>query len=135
MLPSQLVAVIADPLLQKLLLLRPDEEAYVRVNNWMMAVLQDIRSGEADAHTVSEVLGLLQEYVIVSRVCEYASCSERLRINGFSETPASGIELLCRLLEGVERTRWERGDTRSLALHSTAGILKYGPVHNPAYSV
>lgn len=68
MLPSQLVAVIADPLLQKLLLLRPDEEAYVRVNNWMMAVLQDIRSGEADASTISDVLGLLHEYVVVSKV-------------------------------------------------------------------
>lgn len=68
MLPSQLVAVIADPLLQKLLLLRPDEEAFVRVNNWMMAVLQDIRSGEADAHTISEVLGLLREYVAISKV-------------------------------------------------------------------
>ncbi|SPN99001.1 related to Mis6 domain protein [Cephalotrichum gorgonifer] len=67
MLPSQLVAVIADPLLQKLLLLRPDEEAYSRVNNWMVAVLQDIRSGEADAHTISDVLGLLHEYVVVSK--------------------------------------------------------------------
>lgn len=68
MLPSQLVAVIADPLLQKLPLLRPDEEAYVRVNNWMMAVLQDIRSGEADASTINDVLGLLHEYVVVSKV-------------------------------------------------------------------
>ena len=68
MLPSQLVAVIADPLLQKLLLLRPDEEAHVRVSNWMTAVLQDIRSGEADAHTTSDVLGLLHEYVVVSKV-------------------------------------------------------------------
>lgn len=71
MLPSQLVAVIADPLLQKLLLLRPDEEAFVRVNNWMMAVLQDIRSGEADSSTISDVLGLLREYVVVSKVCCY----------------------------------------------------------------
>lgn len=68
MLPSQLVAVIADPLLQKLLLQRPDEEAHVRVSNWMTAVLQDIRSGEVDAHTTSDVLGLLHEYVVVSNV-------------------------------------------------------------------
>lgn len=74
MLPSQLVAVIADPLMQKLLLLRPDEEAYVRVNNWMMAVLQDIRSGEADALTISEVFGLLHEYVVASKVCRYFNC-------------------------------------------------------------
>ena len=67
MLPSQLVAVIADPLLQKLLLLRPDEVAYVRVNNWMTAVLQDIRSGDADAHTTTEVLGLLHDFVVMSK--------------------------------------------------------------------
>lgn len=69
MLPSQLVAVIADPLLQKLLLLRPDEVAYSRVNNWMTAMLQDIRSGEADSQTISDVLDLLHEYVVVSKVC------------------------------------------------------------------
>jgi centromere protein I len=73
MLPSQLVAVLADPLLQKFLLLRPDEEAYTRIHNWITAVLQDIRTGDADSSTISEVLGVLREYVTVTKVREMAT--------------------------------------------------------------
>lgn len=68
MLPSQLVAVLADPLLQKFLLLRPDEEAYTRINNWLSAALQDIRTGDADSKTIADVLGVLYEYVTLSKV-------------------------------------------------------------------
>ncbi|PKS05333.1 hypothetical protein jhhlp_008707 [Lomentospora prolificans] len=67
MLPSQLVAVLADPLLQKFLLLRPDEEAYTRINNWLSAALQDIRTGDADSKTIADVLGVLYEYVTLSK--------------------------------------------------------------------
>ena len=68
-LPNQLVAVLADPLLQKLLLLMPEEDAFRRIQNWVLNILQDIKSGEADASTISEVLGLLYEYVVVVQVC------------------------------------------------------------------
>lgn len=68
MLPSQLVAVLADPLLQKFLLLRPDEEAFTRISNWLAGVLRDIRTGDADSSTIVDVLGVLQEYVHVSKV-------------------------------------------------------------------
>ena len=68
-LPNQLVAVLADPLLQKLLLLKPEEDTFRRIHNWVLNILQDIKSGEADAGTTSEVLGLLYEYVIVVQVC------------------------------------------------------------------
>jgi hypothetical protein len=77
-LPSQLVAVLADPLLQKLLLLRPEEEALRRVHYWVLNILQDIRCGEADGGTIGEVLGLLYEYVVVVQVRVSRKRSARL---------------------------------------------------------
>ncbi|TLD31037.1 hypothetical protein PspLS_02599 [Pyricularia sp. CBS 133598] len=40
-LPNQLVAVLADPLLQKLLLLRPDSGADARIGDWLEACISD----------------------------------------------------------------------------------------------
>lgn len=67
-LPNQLVAVLADPLLQKLLLLRPSEEAYQRVANWLHAVLQDVLSGSADEDTLWDMMDVVKEFVIQTKV-------------------------------------------------------------------
>ncbi|KAL7797572.1 Mis6 domain-containing protein [Trichoderma ceciliae] len=66
-LPNQLVAVLADPLLQKLLILRPNAEAYQRVANWLSSVLQNITDGDADEATLWEVLGVVKEFVVQSK--------------------------------------------------------------------
>ncbi|EJT74117.1 hypothetical protein GGTG_07965 [Gaeumannomyces tritici R3-111a-1] len=47
-LPNQLVAVLADPLLQKLLMLRPDATAGARISNWLDSSIADAAD---DAHT------------------------------------------------------------------------------------
>ncbi|EHK27342.1 uncharacterized protein TRIVIDRAFT_34350 [Trichoderma virens Gv29-8] len=66
-LPNQLVAVLADPLLQKLLLLRPNAEAYQRVANWLNSVLQNVIDGDADEATLWEVLAVVKEFVVESK--------------------------------------------------------------------
>lgn len=66
-LPNQLVAVLADPLLQKLLLLRPSDEAYQRIGNWLNSVLQDVMGGAADEDTLWEVLDVVKEFVTQSK--------------------------------------------------------------------
>ncbi|GJN75235.1 Mis6 domain-containing protein [Purpureocillium lilacinum] len=62
-LPNQLVAVLADPLLQKLLVLRPSAEADRRVANWLAGVLREVADGDADEETLWEVLEVVREYV------------------------------------------------------------------------
>lgn len=62
-LPNQLVAVLADPLLQKLLILRPSAESNQRIANWLSSVLQDIADGDADYATLWEVLEVVREFV------------------------------------------------------------------------
>ncbi|UKZ70172.1 uncharacterized protein TrAtP1_011170 [Trichoderma atroviride] len=66
-LPNQLVAVLADPLLQKLLLLRPNAEAYQRVANWLNSVLQNVIDGDADEAVLWDVLDVVKEFVVQSK--------------------------------------------------------------------
>lgn len=75
-LPNQLVAVLADPLLQKLLLLRPNAEAYQRVANWLNSVLQNVIDGDADEAVLWEVLDVVKEFVVQNKV----SWSSRRRL-------------------------------------------------------
>lgn len=67
-LPSQLVAVLADPLLQKLMILRPDKEASVRVKNWVTACAKDVKAGDAGAEVLLDVVEVLQDYVSATKV-------------------------------------------------------------------
>ena len=67
-LPSQLVAVLADPLLQKLMTLRPHSEANVRVNNWVKACMTDATNGDAGAEVLLDVVEVLQDYVAATKV-------------------------------------------------------------------
>lgn len=68
-LPNQLVAVLADPVLQKLLLLRPSDEAYQRIGNWLHAVLHDVIDGSADQDTLWELLDVVKDFVVQTKVC------------------------------------------------------------------
>jgi centromere protein I len=71
-LPTQLVAVLADPLLQKFLLLRPDVEASSRVSNWLMACLGDVASGDADAEIFLDMIEVIHDYAVATKVCAIA---------------------------------------------------------------
>ncbi|CAM1508376.1 Fc.00g052240.m01.CDS01 [Cosmosporella sp. VM-42] len=66
-LPNQLVAVLADPLLQKLLLLRPSDESQQRIANWLSSILQDVIDGETDQMTLFNVLDVLRDFVVSTK--------------------------------------------------------------------
>jgi centromere protein I len=67
-LPNQLAAVLADPLLQKLMLLKRDEESYGRALNWISSAILDIKNGDADSTYLSDVLGVIEDYLSVTKV-------------------------------------------------------------------
>lgn len=67
-LPNQLVAVLADPLLQKLLQLRPSDNAYQRIANWLHAILQDAVDGSVDEDTLWNILEVFRDFVVQTKV-------------------------------------------------------------------
>lgn len=67
-LPNQLVAVLADPLLQKLATLRPAAESHRRVANWLGSALRDSFDGDADQATLWGVLEVTRDYVVQTKV-------------------------------------------------------------------
>lgn len=72
-LPNQLIAVLGDPLLQKLLVLKPDAEAHQRVGSWLASYGQDLISGESNMDS-SDGLEILNSYVSSTKVCEKRAC-------------------------------------------------------------
>ena len=70
-LPSQMAAILADPLLQKLLLLRPDSDAAQRLDNWLAAVFDDVRRGHVTGAALEEVLGPVASYIARTNVRIY----------------------------------------------------------------
>ncbi|KAI0408118.1 Mis6-domain-containing protein [Xylaria palmicola] len=65
-LPNQLIAILGDPLLQKLLLLRPQAQAHLRACNWFRSYTQDMMAGDADISPV-DVLNTLKGYVTATK--------------------------------------------------------------------
>lgn len=65
--PTQLVAVLADPLLQKFLLLRPNAEASARVSNWLMACVGDVASGDVDAALWLDMVEVIHDYALSTK--------------------------------------------------------------------
>ncbi|KAI5862882.1 Mis6-domain-containing protein [Durotheca rogersii] len=61
-LPNQLIAVLGDPLLQKLLLLKPHAEAHQRAGSWLASYGQDLLSGDSGVD-LSGGLELLRTFV------------------------------------------------------------------------
>ncbi|KAK3944129.1 centromere protein I [Diplogelasinospora grovesii] len=67
-LPTQLVAILADPLLQKLLLLRPDGEGFSRVSNWVMSCMGDVLDGDADAGLLLDMAEVIHDYASHTKI-------------------------------------------------------------------
>jgi centromere protein I len=68
--------VLADPLLQKFLLLRPNAEASARISNWLMACLGDVASGDADSEILLDMVDVIHDYAVATKVraVTQASC-------------------------------------------------------------
>ncbi|KAK6834959.1 hypothetical protein PG987_009653 [Apiospora arundinis] len=64
--PNQLISVLADPLLQKLLLLRPDAESLQRASNWLVSCAQDLVSGDGDSE-LEGILEIMRDYAKATR--------------------------------------------------------------------
>lgn len=68
-LPNQLVSVIGDPLLQKLLSLKSTEITLRRVNNWLEAFFEDnASSDEASETKILDMLTAIRDYARYSKV-------------------------------------------------------------------
>ncbi|KAI1437490.1 Mis6-domain-containing protein [Xylaria sp. CBS 124048] len=65
-LPNQLIAILSDPLLQKLLLLRPQTQAHLRVSRWLNSYAQDMMSGDSEVPLVG-ILATLKSYVTATK--------------------------------------------------------------------
>ncbi|PHH89259.1 hypothetical protein CDD83_6394 [Cordyceps sp. RAO-2017] len=103
-LPNQLVAVLADPLLQKLLMLRPSAESDRRVVNWLGSVLRDVVDGDADDETIWEALEVVSEFVARTKAL-----------------PPVFLEFFAQFL-----ALWSGSDRRNLVFD----ILSYAPFHD-----
>ncbi|KAK8017449.1 hypothetical protein PG993_013775 [Apiospora rasikravindrae] len=64
--PNQLISVLSDPLLQKLLLLRPDAESMQRASNWLVSCAQDLVSGDGDSE-LEGILEIMRDYARATR--------------------------------------------------------------------
>lgn len=64
--PNQLISVLSDPLLQKLLLLRPDAESLQRASNWLVACAQDLVSGDGESE-LEGILEIMRDYARATR--------------------------------------------------------------------
>ncbi|KAI1823349.1 Mis6-domain-containing protein [Xylaria intraflava] len=65
-LPNQLIAILGDPLLQRLLLLRPQAQAHLRVCSWINSYAQDVMAGDSDIPLVG-ILNTLKIYVTATK--------------------------------------------------------------------
>lgn len=63
-----MVAVLVDPLLQKLMLLRPSEESDQRIANWLNSILQDVTEGFENEGTLFDMMDILRDYVVSAKV-------------------------------------------------------------------
>lgn len=69
-LPNQLVAVLGDPLLQKLVQLKTTPIIQERINNWLTAYFEDIllESGDSIGESL-DLLDSIREYTRFTKVC------------------------------------------------------------------
>lgn len=105
-LPNQLVAILADPLLQKLLILHPDANSDRRIANWLNAVLEDVIQGDADQDTLWEVLEVIKQYVEQTKVNGYRTNVLSTHLP-FPMTDASdnSSQFLCQIPTALGRER------------------------------
>ncbi|KAG9249192.1 Mis6 domain protein [Calycina marina] len=66
-LPNQLISVIGDPLLQKLLRLKSSESTSRRIDNWLLAFFEDQLENQ-DLDSILEMLASIREYTHFTKV-------------------------------------------------------------------
>lgn len=120
-LPSQLIAVLSDPLLQKLSILRPDAtvEVHRRASNWILSFQEDTASGEIAEDELQGVLEMMKDYVISMKAS--SSFLVKSRLGGLTlsqHAPAAFVLFIQALLP-----TWQATTGKDEILH----ILGYVP--------
>lgn len=69
-LPNQLVAVMGDPLLQKLLQLKSTDKTKQRVENWLFAFFEDqLQNDEGSEAVLLDMLASILDFARFTKVC------------------------------------------------------------------
>lgn len=66
-LPDHLVSVLVDPLLQKFMMLRPDQDLQ-RALAWMNSQLAELLNGDADEEAMLNTMNVIYEYARSTKV-------------------------------------------------------------------
>lgn len=101
--PNQLVAVLADPLLQKFLLLRPNAEGASRISNWLMACLGDVASGDADSDLLLDMLEVVHDFALATKVCRLNQAVTLLQLTLATGIAAVIVDIFCSILHHLGR--------------------------------
>ncbi|KAH8200285.1 hypothetical protein TruAng_005558 [Truncatella angustata] len=108
-LPNQLISVLADPLLQKLMLMKPDSASEERISNWLMSYADEISRDEATS--LAELTGFLET------LQDYASTTKNL--------PSAVLSFFVSYLNV-----WDGKQARQYVLH----ILSYATLPEHSFS-
>lgn len=66
-LPDHLVAVLVDPLMQKFMMLRPDQDLN-RASAWMDVQIAEVLNGDANDDTIANTVKVIHEYARSTKV-------------------------------------------------------------------
>lgn len=106
-LPNQLVAVMGDPLLQKLLQLKSTDETRQRVDNWLLAFFEDqMQSEDNSERALLDMLASILEYVRFTKVIPPA-CTKYLQSTLNDWNGVTGRETILELLTYTPIGPWE----------------------------
>lgn len=126
-LPNQLVAIMGDPLLQKLLQLKSTDITRRRVDNWLMAFFEDQLENEENSEApLLDMLASIREYIRFTKVSAQTTTTLRpimLIVNEGASTCLRKIStLFARRLEWRYRTR---GCSRPSFIYPNCSIRRY----------
>lgn len=123
-LPNQLISVMGDPALQKLLQLKSTEYTLRRVDYWLNAFFEDQLSKsdaeeEATTNQVLEMLEAIREYTRFTKVCFAYAYTRMITKHKFQVLPQACVDCLQILLE-----TWNGSTGRDVILE----LLTYLPI-------
>ena len=106
-LPNQLVAVMGDPLLQKLLQLKSTNETRQRVDNWLLAFFEDqMQSDDNSERALLDMLAAILEYVRFTKVLPPA-CTKYLQTTLEDWNGITGRQTILELLSFTPIGPWD----------------------------
>lgn len=106
-LPNQLVAVMGDPLLQKLLQLKSTDKTRQRVENWLLAFFEDqLQNDEGSEAVVLDMLSSVLDYTRFTKTVPDA-CLKYLKSLLDDWNGIAGREVVLELLSYTPLTPWE----------------------------